>query len=88
MVVEQVPGVEHVKEVELGVDGDGGLHPGIEGRRTLLNGELLKCESGVKLNHCGRIMMYTYRIKNYCKNVGFKYKNQCAKYGTQCRHNK
>ena len=55
MFVEQVPGVEHVKEVELGVDGDGGLHPGLVGRRALLDGELLKCESDVKLNYFSRI---------------------------------
>ena len=37
VVVEKVPGVDHVKEVELGVDGDGGLNPGIVGRRALLD---------------------------------------------------
>ena len=42
MVVEKVTGVEHVKEVELGVDGDGGLHPGHVGRRTLLDCQLLQ----------------------------------------------
>ena len=55
MFVEQVPGVDHVEEVELCVDGDGGLHPGIVGRRALLDGELLKCESDVKLNYFSRI---------------------------------
>ena len=42
MLVEQVPGVEHVEEVELGVDGDRGLHPGHVGRRTLLDRQLLQ----------------------------------------------
>ena len=42
MVVEQVAGVEHVKEVELGVDGDGGLHPCLVSSRTLLYRQLLK----------------------------------------------
>ena len=42
MVVEQVPGVEHVKEVELGVDGDGGLQPGLVRSCALLYPQLLK----------------------------------------------
>ena len=42
MLVKQVPGVEHVEEVELGVDGDRGLHPGLVGRRTLLDRQLLQ----------------------------------------------
>ena len=42
MLMEQVPGVEHVEEVELGVDGDRGLHPGHVGRRTLLDRQLLQ----------------------------------------------
>ena len=42
VVVEQVAGVEHVEEVELGVDRDGGLHPGLVSSRTLLYRQLLK----------------------------------------------
>ena len=42
MFVEQVSGIEHVEEVELGVNGDWCLHPGHVGSRTLLDSELLK----------------------------------------------
>ena len=42
VVVEQVAGVEHVEEVELGVDGDGGLQPGLVCSCTLLYRQLLK----------------------------------------------
>ena len=42
VAVEQVPGVEHVEEVELGVDGDWCLYPGLVGRRAFLDCELLK----------------------------------------------
>ena len=42
VVVEQVAGVEHVKEIELGVDGDGGLQPGLVRSCALLNRQLLK----------------------------------------------
>ena len=42
VVVEQVPGVEHVEEVELGVDRDGRLHPGLVSSRTILYRQLLK----------------------------------------------
>ena len=42
MVVEQVAGVEHVKEVELGVDRDGRLHPGLVRSCALLYHQLLK----------------------------------------------
>ena len=42
VVVEQVPGVEHVEEVELGVDRDGRLHPGLVRSCALLYHQLLK----------------------------------------------
>ena len=40
--VEQVSGIEHVEEVEFGVNGDRCLHPGHVGSRALLDSELLK----------------------------------------------
>ena len=39
--VEQLPGVEHGEEVELGVGGDGGLQPGGVGGAALLHHHLL-----------------------------------------------
>ena len=42
MLVEQLSGVEHVKEVELGIDRDWSLNPGLVGRRALLDSKLLK----------------------------------------------
>ena len=42
MLVEQLSWVKHVEEVELGVDRDWGLNPGLVGRRALLDSKLLK----------------------------------------------
>ena len=42
MFVEQVSWIEHVEEVEFGVNGDRSLHPGHVGSRALLDSELLK----------------------------------------------
>ena len=42
MVVEEVPRIEHVKEIDLGVDRNGCLHPGVVSCSSLSDGELLE----------------------------------------------
>ena len=42
MAVEELARVDHVEEVELGVDGDGSLHPGIVGWGPFFYDKLLK----------------------------------------------
>ena len=42
VVVEQVPRIEHVKKIDLGVDRNGCLHPGVVSCSSLSDGELLE----------------------------------------------
>lgn len=50
VVVEQVPRVEHVKKIDLGVDRNGCLHPGVVSGSSLSNGELLKLYNKVTIS--------------------------------------